>query len=412
MISPLPFLGPVGAVPVLGMIGQLPSTRRCPTSRLQLDLIVVGTKEGLTMVEAGASEIPEDTLLEAFDLAHAEIKKLCELQEELRARAGKPKWLDPGSPTVPENSHGERIFARIHAEGLREAAAEVDAIVVDLPADLDRLDRRGHRPRDAGPRQPRGDPRAPAPRGRHGPGPRAVRGRLRALTDHEQDSKQLRSAKRHLLFERILETSDLPFPVGPATVEGEAPSSKDVLTRSYSEEGRRGDLQGPRSAARSPSRSAARTGGPPTRSGRSPASRGLARTHGSALFTRGQTQIMTLLTLGTAKEGQRIDDLSLEVERRFMHHYNFAPTRSGDGLHARPQAPRHRPRGARTARARAHDPGAGRVPVHDPPRLGDARVERIVLDGLSLRLDAFAHGRRRADQAAHQRHRHGPRQGG
>jgi polyribonucleotide nucleotidyltransferase len=54
------------------------------------------------------------------------------------------------------------------------------------------------------------------------------------------------------------------------------------------------------------------------------------RTHGSALFTRGQTQIMSLLTLGTAKEGQRIDDLSLEQERRFMHHYNFPPYSVGE----------------------------------------------------------------------------------
>src|SRR5439155_19516470 len=54
------------------------------------------------------------------------------------------------------------------------------------------------------------------------------------------------------------------------------------------------------------------------------------RTHGSALFTRGQTQIMSLLTLGTAKEGQRIDDLSLEHERRFMHHYNFPPYSVGE----------------------------------------------------------------------------------
>jgi polyribonucleotide nucleotidyltransferase len=54
------------------------------------------------------------------------------------------------------------------------------------------------------------------------------------------------------------------------------------------------------------------------------------RTHGSALFTRGQTQIMSLLTLGTAKEGQRIDDLSLEAERRYMHHYNFPPYSVGE----------------------------------------------------------------------------------
>jgi polyribonucleotide nucleotidyltransferase len=54
------------------------------------------------------------------------------------------------------------------------------------------------------------------------------------------------------------------------------------------------------------------------------------RTHGSALFTRGQTQILSLLTLGTAKEGQRIDDLSLETDRRYMHHYNFPPYSVGE----------------------------------------------------------------------------------
>ena len=54
------------------------------------------------------------------------------------------------------------------------------------------------------------------------------------------------------------------------------------------------------------------------------------RTHGSGLFQRGQTQILTLLTLGTAKEGQRIDDLSLETDRRYMHHYNFPPYSVGE----------------------------------------------------------------------------------
>src|SRR6185312_16703629 len=56
---------------------------------------------------------------------------------------------------------------------------------------------------------------------------------LRALTDAEQDSKELKSAKRHLLFEHIVNTVELPFPVGPATVDGEAPAVKDSLTKSY-----------------------------------------------------------------------------------------------------------------------------------------------------------------------------------
>src|SRR5438105_3470230 len=91
MISPLPFLGPVGAVRV-GMIdGELvvnPTLRDVGDSS-ELDLIVVGSKEALTMVEAGANEIPEEKILEALELAHAEIVKLCEAQEELRRQAGK-----------------------------------------------------------------------------------------------------------------------------------------------------------------------------------------------------------------------------------------------------------------------------------------------------------------------------------
>ena len=54
------------------------------------------------------------------------------------------------------------------------------------------------------------------------------------------------------------------------------------------------------------------------------------RAHGTGLFQRGQTQVLSLLTLGTAKEGQRIDDLSLETDRRFMHHYNFPPYSVGE----------------------------------------------------------------------------------
>ncbi len=54
------------------------------------------------------------------------------------------------------------------------------------------------------------------------------------------------------------------------------------------------------------------------------------RTHGSALFTRGQTQALTLLTLGTVKEEQRLDDLSLDTSKRYIHHYNFPPFSVGE----------------------------------------------------------------------------------
>ena len=88
MISPMPFLGPIGAVRIGLIDGELVvnPTLQEPTRRATLDLIVVGTKDGLTMVEAGADQVPEETLLEALELAHGEIVKLCEAQEELARR--------------------------------------------------------------------------------------------------------------------------------------------------------------------------------------------------------------------------------------------------------------------------------------------------------------------------------------
>src|SRR5438309_10651122 len=152
---------------------------------------------------------------------------------------------------------------------------------------------------------------------------------LRGLTDAEQDSKELKSAKRNLLFEHIVEGVELPFPVGPATVDGE-PVVKDALTKSYVKK-----------ACETIYKSLVRQKIAVDK--RRPDGRSateirpievevsvMPRTHGSGLFTRGQTQIMSLLTLGTAKEGQRIDDLSLERDRRYMHHYNFPPYSVGE----------------------------------------------------------------------------------
>jgi polyribonucleotide nucleotidyltransferase len=332
-ISPLPFLGPVGGVRIGMVDGELVVNPTLPEMEesSELDLIVVGTSEGLTMVEAGANEVPEQTLLEAFELAHAEIRKLCEAQDDLRRQAGKPKWVDLELTEEIERNHGARISDAIATHGLREAAAVVDAIRDELAAPITMDSTEDDVVRET---QVRSSLDSILERKRLEAVTRAVRDQfeddLRALTDAEQDSKQLKSAKRHLLFDRVVETVELPFPVGPASAEGEAPAAKDSLTRQtvkkaaesiYKElirrkiavEKRRPD--GRRSEEIRPVSCEV---------GVSP------RTHGSALFTRGQTQIMTLLTLGTAKEGQRIDDLSLEQERRYLHHYNFPPYSVGE----------------------------------------------------------------------------------
>jgi polyribonucleotide nucleotidyltransferase len=333
MISPLPFVGPVGAVRVSLIDGELvinPTLQQSEENK-ELDLIVVGTKEGLTMVESGADEIPEDRLLEALDRAHQEIIRICEVQEQLREQVGKPKWLDPNVTEELEQRFAGRIREAIQSVGLREAAAVVEEILLEESPPIEMtsseddivreyqykqsLDMVLDRERMAAVEQPVRE---------------QFEGALRELTEAEQDSKELRSAKRQLLFDRIIETVELPFPVGPATVEGEGPVVKDSLTRQWVKRAAEAvykDLVRKKIAVdkRRPDGRAADEIRPiECEVGVAP------RTHGSALFTRGQTQIMSLLTLGTAKEGQRIDDLSLEQERRYMHHYNFPPYSVGE----------------------------------------------------------------------------------
>jgi polyribonucleotide nucleotidyltransferase len=332
MISPLPFLGPVGAVRIGRIDGNLvvnPTLREVEDSST-LDLIVVGTKEALTMVEAGADQIPEDTILEAFELAHGEIVKLCEAQEDLRRQAGKAKWLDTELTAEIERDHGHTIWQRIHDAGLKDAGPIVEQVLGELcpPLSMESTDDDITRQVQA-----RAALQTLLEKQRsvavEGPVREQFGDELRALTDAEQDSKQLKAAKRQLLFDKIVEEVRLPFPVGQAPADGEEPV-KDSVTRSYVKKACESiykDLVRKKIAVEK----------------RRPDGRGTEeirpieievgvnpRAHGSGLFTRGQTQILTSLTLGTAKEGQRIDDLSLEEERRYMHHYNFPPYSVGE----------------------------------------------------------------------------------
>jgi len=333
MLSPLPFIGPVGAVRIAQIDGEfvVNPTLNEIEDESTLDLIVVGTKEGLTMVEAGADEIPEELLLDALEMAHEEIVKLCEAQEELAQQAGKAKWLDSSLTAELQGDHGDAIRERIRTQGLREAGAIVEELLDEASPPLsmesteDDIIRRT---------QVRMSLAMILERLRleavEGPVREQFEDDLHALTEAEQDSKELRSAKRSLLFDRIIETVDLPFPVGPATVDGEAPAVKDSLTKQFVK--RAAEAVYKQLVRRKIAVEKRRPDGRGTDEIRTVSCEvGVSpRTHGSALFTRGQTQIMSLLTLGTAKEGQRIDDLSLESERRFMHHYNFPPYSVGE----------------------------------------------------------------------------------
>ena len=123
--------------------------------------------------------------------------------------------------------------------------------------------------------------------------------------------------------------------------------------------------------------------------------------HGSALFTRGETQILSNVALGTSRMDMRVDNLSLQESKTFWHHYNFPPFSVGEAGFMRGPKRRDIGHGALAERALApDDPEPGGLPLRGAGGLRDARVERVLLDGLGVRLVDGPDGRRRARSRA------------
>ncbi len=331
MLSPLPFLGPVGAVRVGRLDGELmlnPSMVELQESTL--DLIVCGTPEAITMVEAGADEIDEDTLVQALELAHGAIKELCQLQIELASRAGMSKWVDGA---VTESLRAKRygdLTAAVQSGGLSALVPQAEAIFREEAPEISGASTEAdvlHRTRlqfavDQLAADARVDVVYPKVK-------EQFADQVRALSDAEQDSKELKSAKRAALLEQIEHDIDLGFPSrGEPDAQGFAPLDplaraavgtavdklyKEIVRTKIAVDKRRPD--GRSETEIRPIWSEVSV---------------MPRTHGSALFTRGQTQALTLCTLGTGKEEQRIDDLSLDQTKRYIHHYNFPPFSVGE----------------------------------------------------------------------------------
>ncbi len=252
MLSELPFHGPVGAVRI-GMIDDdfviNPTLQELEESTL--DLVVAGTREAVSMVEAGANEVSEEDLLEALQIAHDEIKKLCDVQDELRKLAGKPKW-DIQAKTVDP-----AMLAKVEKAALSQ--------IEEATREQGKLERRD-KISDA-----KNAARA------------AVLGNEPTSEDKAAFSEAFESIIKRTIRHRI--AVDKHRPDG-RTAEEIRPIWVET---------------------------------------------GLApRTHGSGLFTRGETQVLTLLALGTTKEAQRIDDLSIDTTKRYIHHYNFPPFSVGE----------------------------------------------------------------------------------
>src|SRR5213596_3246333 len=134
MISNIPLPVPVGAVRIGKVDGNfvVNPNEEDLLDNTDLDLVVAGTEEAILMVEAGANEVPEAEILDALDIAHSEIKKLCAVQHQLRERVGKPK-IEITPPQVDEDllrqiseSHGAALDAatQVHDKLERQEATK------------------------------------------------------------------------------------------------------------------------------------------------------------------------------------------------------------------------------------------------------------------------------------------------
>lgn len=254
-LSDLPFAGPVGAVQVGHLDGQLvinPAMGEMENSRL--DLVVAGTKDAVLMVEAGADELSEDEMLDAVTQGHAVCKQICELQEQLVALCGKPKrkFEPPATDTSLEESVAAYMGTR-----LRDAAHDSNKMV----RDEDTL---------------------------------ALKNEVLTHFTADEPEEELPSRTKEVAkaFENLL---------------------KAEVRSAILERGLRVDGRGPKDVR--------------------PISIEVGivpRVHGTGLFTRGQTQVLTITTLGSPGEEQRLDDLGLETTKRYIHHYNFPPFSTGE----------------------------------------------------------------------------------
>ncbi len=252
VISDIPFNGPIAAVRVAFLGGSFvinPTFKQI--EKADMEIVVAGTKDGITMVEGGAHEVSEDVMLEALDKAHAVIKELCAVQEQLRAECGKEKLPLTHLETELENR------SQIEAE----ATPEIEASFYK-PSKVERAKA------------------------------------LKAVHDKfaEKYATQLEDETQAKLFDALFDEIQYT-----------------ILRKNILEKGKRVDGRGLEDIR--PITCEINV---------------LPRPHGSALFTRGETQSLSVVTLGTMADEQVYDDIDGERKENFMLHYNFPPYSVGE----------------------------------------------------------------------------------
>jgi polyribonucleotide nucleotidyltransferase len=295
MISDIPWNGPVAAVRVGRVDGQFVAN---PTfaeiDQSDLDLRIAGTRDAILMVEAGADEIPEDVMVAALEYGHKAIQPLIDLQLKMQAEVGKSKRVI--TYALPDQALQEKVYARV--SGPMNNLLDQPLMKAEFYAGMDVL--------------------------------------LQNLVAELIPSSS--SAKMTVADEGdVEEIPEFALPGVPSVAnvkEAFAEAEKKVVRSRILDLGKRPD------------------GRTPTEIrpiwcevGFSP------RAHGSGLFTRGETQVLTLATLGTLRESQEIDSLSPVDSKRYMHHYNFPPFSTGEVKMVRGQSRREIGHGALAERA-------------------------------------------------------------
>ena len=271
-ISDIPFNGPIGTVRVGRIDGKFvinPTFQELESS--DLDLVVVGTRSSVVMVEAGSKEISEEIIAEAIKAGHKELQKVIDLQEEMIKAVGKPKR--------------QAELYKID-EGLSKKVREMAV------AKLDEINK---------------------------------------LHTKEQREEAMSVLLKELIEKLVTEESEYSSSDVKAALNEveEEEVRKFIIKNKKRVDGRRFDEIREISCE----------------------VRLLPRTHGSGLFTRGQTQSLAVTTLGTSQDEQTIDALEGETQKSFMLHYNFPPFSVGEAKPIRGPGRREIGHGALAERA-------------------------------------------------------------
>ena len=269
-ISDIPWNGPIAGISVGLVDGEIvlnPTLEQ--RQHNDLHLTVAGTKDKIVMIEAGANEVPEDTMLQAILTGHEEIKKMVAFISEIQAKIGKEKF------TFEAHEVDQELFENI------------DAMVHEQVEHA--LDTNDKNERDA---------------------------RLRPIIDAAHETFDAVCGEETGMIDEILYLI------------------QKKIVRAWLYEGKRVDGRGIDEIRPL----AAEVGV-------------LPRVHGTGLFTRGQTQVLTVATLGPVSDSQKLDGLDEETSKRYMHQYNFPSYSVGETKPSRGPGRREIGHGALAERA-------------------------------------------------------------